>query len=297
MEDDMNYTIQNDDIQITVRTYGAELISLKSKQGTEYIWQRKPEFWNRCAPVLFPVVGRLLDKYTIINKQKYEMDIHGFLKDQEFSLLSQTNHQLSLINRFNDATLSQYPFKYEAEIHYTLSKKQVRTEFIIRNIDDSELFFNLGGHPAINVPLYKDEVFTDYTITFEHEESFDAPTIEKNGTLNFDVPAATYRQLKHLKLDRSLFFLDTIVIPKIKSRMVTLTNKQKQGIVFRFFNFSTFAIWTRNHQPAPFVCLEPWCGYGDRYDSDHDFMKKDDLQTLRPQAEFRAGYDIEILEW
>lgn len=140
----MNYTIQNDDIQITVRTYGAELISLKSKQGTEYIWQRKPEFWNRCAPVLFPVVGRLLDKYTIINKQKYEMDIHGFLKDQEFSLLSQTNHQLSLINRFNDATLSQYPFKYEAEIHYTLSKKQVRTEFIIRNIDDSELFFNLG---------------------------------------------------------------------------------------------------------------------------------------------------------
>ncbi|MGD9604732.1 MAG: aldose 1-epimerase family protein [Bacilli bacterium] len=292
----MNYTLQNEYIQITVRSYGAELISLKSTNKIEYIWQRNPEFWNRCAPVLFPVVGRLLDKHMMIANKKYEMDIHGFLKDQEFSLLSQSDTQLSLVNRFSEETLKQYPFKYEVVINYYLFNKQLRTEYVVKNIDQNDIFFNIGGHPAINIPLYPNEQFSDYTITFEHEETFDAPTIEKNGTLNFDVPAVTYTNLKQLVLDRSLFFLDTIVIPKIKSREVFLLNKHHQGIAFRFYNFTTFAIWTRYHQQAPFVCLEPWMGYGDRYNSDHDFLKKDDLQKLPPKTTFVAYYDVELME-
>ncbi|MGD9886330.1 MAG: aldose 1-epimerase family protein [Bacilli bacterium] len=292
----MNYSLQNEHLQITVRSYGAELISLKSKQQTEFIWQRNPEFWNRCAPVLFPVVGRLLDKYTMIYGKKYEMDIHGFLKDQEFSLLSQSKNHLSLVHRFNEETVKMYPFHYEFVITYRLREKQVRTEYLIRNLGKDDLFFNVGGHPAINVPLYPNESFCDYTISFEKEETFDAPTIEKNGTLNFDVPAISYSKLKHLPLDRSLFFLDTIVIPKVKSKQVELMNKQHQGIIFRFENFKTLAIWTRYHQQAPFVCLEPWLGYGDRYNSDHDFMKKDYMQKLAFNEQFTAFYEIELME-
>ena len=36
---------------------GAQLESLQSPDGREYLWQRDPKWWSGCAPVLFPMVG------------------------------------------------------------------------------------------------------------------------------------------------------------------------------------------------------------------------------------------------
>jgi galactose mutarotase-like enzyme len=292
----MNYTLKNEGLEITIRTFGAELISLKSEEGREYIWERNPEFWNRCAPVLFPVVGRLRDKFTMIDGTKYEMDIHGFLKDQEFSLLSQTKNTIRFINRYSEATLKLFPYKYEVIIAYFLTSKTVKTEYQVKNIGNETMPFNIGGHPAIKCPLYQNDEFNDYTIHFEKPESFSSPTIEANGTLNFDKPAKIFTNLKELKLDRTMFSLDTIVIPSINSHEVVLSNNKHQGIKFSFPGFKTFAIWTRFHQQAPFICLEPWIGYGDRYDADHQFIKKDDLINLEKNGQFIVSYDIELLE-
>jgi galactose mutarotase-like enzyme len=55
-------------------------------------------------------------------------------------------------------------------------------------------------------------------------------------------------------------------------------------------------VWSPPGKQAPFVCLEPWIGYGDRYDSDYDFMKKDNLLILNTLEEFTAHYDIEIID-
>ncbi len=292
----MNYSIQNEHLEITVRTYGAELISIKSKNQIEYIWQRNPEFWNRCAPILFPVVGRLRDKYTMIDNKKYSMDIHGFLKDQEFILLSRSNDHLSFYHKFTSETLEMYPFCYEAMISYFIKGNQVRTQFQITNISQVEMPFNIGAHPAINCPLYENEQFSDYDIEFEHPETFSSPTIEANGTLNFDQPKVHYHNLKRFSLQREAFFLDTIVIQHVKSQQVRLRNQANKGIIFRFPRFKTFAIWTRYHQNAPYICLEPWIGYGDRYDSNHNFLEKDDLVILKPQEDFSIYYDIELVE-
>jgi galactose mutarotase-like enzyme len=295
-EDAMNHTIKNENIEITVRSMGAELINLKSARGTEYIWQRDPVFWNRCAPILFPAVGRLRDKYTIIDEKNYVMDIHGFLKDEEFQLKTATAESLCLVNRYSEATLKMYPFRYEATVTYTLSQNSVKTAIRIRNLDERELPFNLGGHPAFNCPLYHDDKFTDYSVVFEVPETFDGPTIEKNGTLNFDKPAVRYENLKKLSLERNLFSIDTIVIPKVRSRFVKLVNRDGRGVKFSFPGFSTFAIWTRYNQEALFICLEPWIGYGDRHDSGHQFLTKDDLVVLKPKQEFEIHYEMEIIE-
>jgi galactose mutarotase-like enzyme len=295
-EDTMNYTIKNENIEITVRSTGAELINLKSPQGTEYIWQRDPVFWNRCAPILFPAVGRLRDKYTVIDEKNYVMDIHGFLKDEEFELKEATAESLCFVNRYSEATLKMYPFRYETSVTYTIKKNTVRTAIRVRNLDERDLPFNLGGHPAFNCPLYQNDKFTDYSVNFEVAEYFDGPTIEKNGTLNFDKPAVRFDNLKKLSLERNLFSIDTIVIPKVQSRFVKLLNQKGRGVKFSFPGFSTFAIWTRYNQEALFICLEPWIGYGDRFDSNHQFLKKDDLVVLKPKQEFHVHYEMEIIE-
>ena len=42
------------------------------------------EGWNRHAPILFPIVGKLKDGKTIIDGKECFMGQHGFARDMEF---------------------------------------------------------------------------------------------------------------------------------------------------------------------------------------------------------------------
>jgi hypothetical protein len=56
----MQTTIENGILSVSAKTAGAELTSIRLKaDGTEYLWQADPKFWNRHAPLLFPIVGAL----------------------------------------------------------------------------------------------------------------------------------------------------------------------------------------------------------------------------------------------
>ena len=55
----MYYTLKNDKISLSVDTLGAQMISLKSADGVEYLWQGDPQYWGDQAPNLFPFIGRL----------------------------------------------------------------------------------------------------------------------------------------------------------------------------------------------------------------------------------------------
>ena len=49
----MRYTLSNAALQAGIGTLGGELVSLRGKAGTEYIWQGDPAFWSGRNPVLF----------------------------------------------------------------------------------------------------------------------------------------------------------------------------------------------------------------------------------------------------
>ena len=46
-------------LRATVDTLGGELVSLRDREGTEYIWQGDPACWSGRNPILFPFVGSL----------------------------------------------------------------------------------------------------------------------------------------------------------------------------------------------------------------------------------------------
>lgn len=286
----VKYTIKNEFLKLTVSSKGAEKLSLLSND-IEYLHQ--PDiFWNRTAPFLFPNVGRLRDNYTFIDKEQYELPQHGFLRDQEFEVLHHTADEISLINIYSEETLKQFPFKYKVIITYTLKQKTLKTNVKIVNEDNKSFGFNVGGHPGFNCPLYANEDFTDYKIVFEKEENFHAPSVESNGTLNFET-TTNFKHLKELSLDYKYFLIDAIVIPRVKSKKVLLINKEGNGIEFSYPIFLTLAIWTRPE--AKFICLEPWIGYADRSNSNHEFYKKDNIIYLKELEEFDVSYEIKLL--
>jgi len=290
----MEFKISNEYLELTVSSHGAEKQALINRQTNVSYLRDIDQYWNRHAPLLFPIVGKLRDLKTFINNKEYSMSQHGFLRDQEFELYKQTDKELILTNKFNEETLKKYPFEYQVYVKYTLEGKTVHTEFIVENLDYQVIPFNYGGHPGFKVPLYEEETFNDYTVKFEKTENFDAPSVKaENGTLDFH-NTVSYKKIKEISLDYKYFETDAIVIPNVKSQSVKLVNKENKGIKFDFIGFPSLAIWTKPN--APFVCLEPWIGYADHSDSNYQFIEKDNMQFLNPQEKFSVTYSITILD-
>lgn len=288
-------TIQNKYLKASISTHGAELKGLLNLEtNVEHIWCSDPKFWGRSAPFLFPIVGTLKDKKTIINGKVYDMKQHGLLRDQEFIVEKESDTEITLVNKYNEETLKVFPFKYKAYITYILDGRTLDTKIVIENLDNEVMPFNLGGHPAFMCPMFEGDKFNDYSIYFETKETFKSPKVESNATLNFDVPVFEKENCDVLNLDKSLFDIDTIIITKVKSKSVKLLNKDLKGIKFSYPSFSTLAIWTPYNE-APFVCLEPWNGYNDHHDTNGEFITKDDIIKLNQNEKYEASYKIEIL--
>lgn len=289
----MKYKLYNNGISVIINSRGAEVKSL-IKDDTEYIWGGSEQSWNRSSPILFPIVGSLKNKTTKIFDREYSMSQHGFLRDQDFHLVSQECCEIVLEFNSNDKTHKMYPFNFTARVNHTLEKNTLTTTVKVTNNDSKEMFFNIGGHPGFSCPLFAGEEFTDYRIEFEKTESFASPSVENDATLNFDKPYKVFKNLSVLNLDYSYFEIDAIIIPKVNSNFVKLLNKDNKGIKFSFDDFNSFAIWTHPNK-SPFVCLEPWIGYADSYNSDGIFINKPDMVSLKPNEEFTCQYKIEIL--
>ena len=84
----MIHTIQNRHLAVQVDDLGAQLCSVRSPDGTEYIWQADPAIWGRHAPLLFPVIGRLQDGQYTLDGQVFSIPIHGFARDSLFQVVN-----------------------------------------------------------------------------------------------------------------------------------------------------------------------------------------------------------------
>ena len=80
------YTIENEFLRVSAEDDGAQLSSVELKEsGKEFLWQGDPSVWYGRAPVLFPIIGQLLDGKYRYNGREYEMPKHGFARHSVFA--------------------------------------------------------------------------------------------------------------------------------------------------------------------------------------------------------------------
>ena len=82
----MLYTISNNRITVQIDSWGAQIMSLKTADQVEYLWQGDEAYWRNRAPVLFPFVGRLAGGKYLHNGTQYHVGLHGFARDFEFTV-------------------------------------------------------------------------------------------------------------------------------------------------------------------------------------------------------------------
>lgn len=286
--------IENEYISVAINSSGAELSSLKLKaDGTEYLWQADPTYWGRHAPVLFPIVGRVLDNEYMMDEQVYKLSQHGFARDMEFTLISSDEQQAVYQLQYNEKTLEKYPRKFELNITYILKDHDVIIQYQVKNHDDKDMHFSIGAHPGFRCPLEAGECFEDYYLEFSQHETIDKCILE-NGFISNQTKTALANE-KIIPLSYELFKEDALVFKGLQSDVITLkSHKSNKTVMMKFTDFPYYGIWSKPEGGAPFICLEPWYGVADHIAGNKKFIEKAGIRVLKPGENFTCQYSIGI---
>lgn len=286
--------IQNDQLCLTVSTLGAEMMSLRSNEGIEYLWQGDPAYWSDRSPLLFPFVGRLTQNSYTYRGKKYPMEIHGFAAKMEFSPVEQGCDYLVLELRSTIVTLARYPFDFSLRVIYALNGNKLEIAYQVENKGDRYMPFGIGGHPGFRVPLIEGEDFTDYELEFtvpcQPDRVGFTPAVYMNG---HDEP---YPLKDHRKIDlRHDLFDEDAVILKNMSREITLRSKvSHRGVCVSYPEMPYLGIWHMPNTDAPYVCIEPWTSLPSRQDIVEEFSSKSDMIQLAPRKTYETVWSVTV---
>lgn len=285
--------IKKGNLSAEILKKGGELISFK-KDNREYIWQRDPKFWNRCAPILFPVVGRLKDNRISIEGKEYPMPKHGFVRDMELEVVENNGEDVLFRLTSNTETKKYYPWDFVLDIEFSLANENLEVKITVTNADKKTMIFGLGGHPAIKVPMYQNDAFDDYRLEFEKDELLESDYVKPDFSVCADKKVLITDDKRTINLKRSLFNNDAMIFENINSSWVKLVNKENKGIKFYFNNFDILAVWTKGEpENAEYVCLEPWNSMGVRDNDDGTIENKFGMKKIKPGESFKADFKIE----
>ena len=146
------HTISNNCLVVTVSEHGAELQSIKSADGVEYLWQGDPAFWGRRSPVLFPFVGAVVNDTYSYGGKEYRSTQHGFARDMTFSFEGKDGSTLFFKAVANEETKEKYPFDFALTIAYTLHNNTLKVTWTVENQGDKTMYYSIGAHPAFLLP-------------------------------------------------------------------------------------------------------------------------------------------------
>lgn len=284
------YTLDNGKICITVDSHGAELRSLQDNKKTEYLWSGNPAYWGRISPVLFPFVGKTNGQAFRTKGREYSMTQHGFARDMEFQLLSQTPTALWFGLESNAETMEKYPYAFRLELGYRLERDALRVFWRVRNPANEPLPFSIGGHPAFVCPLRAGE---EQAQCFLH---FDASALEitQISAQGLALPERVRLALVngYLPLDAHLFDHDALVIEHHQCHEVSLCSPNKKPYLTVAFDAPLFGVWSPAGKHAPFVCIEPWYGRCDAEGFSGTLSEREWGNTLPAGKVFEASYVI-----
>lgn len=285
--------LRNEQVAIKVAETGAELQSIKDNSGREYLWQADPNYWPRHAPILFPIVCSVNnDTYTVDGKE-YHLPRHGFARDTDFTLISKTDSKVTFALHDSEETLKIYPYHFNLAITYRLEGNRIHVIWHVENTDTREIHFQIGGHPAFNVPGMKEGDELKGVLKLDNEQPMTGLQSYIDGSHEMkEVPIVADKGI--IRFDDEYFNADSVKIDKSQTHRVSLLNPDGTPAVTMDYKCPVIAFWSPYQKKAPFVCIEPWYGLGDPRGWQGEFKDKVMMNHLQPGASFMSEYVLTI---
>lgn len=273
-------TIASGSLTATIRTTGAQMVSLKRADGLELLWHGDSAFWPEHAPILFPLLGPLTNQQLRHQGRKYDMPAHGFAKSQPFEIVERSRERVALQIEDNPETRSMYPFSFQLQVLYELRDNTLHNAIVVTNKSGEVMPCDVGFHPGFQWPLHPDLDKETYQITFEQDEP--APIRRGIGDPIFlyGDPHPTPVQSNVLPLDEALFEDQAIVFDQINSRSLRYHADAGPELQIDFPDCPYLALWMR--PGASYICVEPWQGLPVEHGWDGEYLSKPAAALIEP---------------
>ena len=280
--------LKNNHFLVSISKIGAEITSIENTNDNKQIlWTPNQMHWNRTAPNLFPIVGRLKNDEYLYNNQSYKMLQHGFARNLEFEIVNFSDTSLSLLLKNNEATFQQYPFEFQLQISFILHDNSLDIHYEIRNESETEMPFSIGAHPAFAI----DKSLDSYQLIFDQPFTAERSLIEQGLYNGQSEPVI--ENSNELKLNNQLIENDAIVFKNPPFYSVSLADLEGNKLVT--VSSSDFHYWGFWSKPgAPFFCIEPWAGLADSIHADGNLFHKEGIEVLAPNEFKKFAYSIEF---
>lgn len=291
----MNYILENENIKLSTSTNGGELTSIFSKKDSlEFLWNGNPDYWKYHSPILFPIVGKVKDGKYLVDGNTYELPQHGLARTREFNMIEKKEDYIEFELLWSEYTLNIYPFKFSLRLSYKLLENGVKVGYKVINLDNKDIYFSIGGHPAFMCPLMDEENFEDYYFEFNKIEN--ANIMKLNSTTGYfsGITNQYFHNESIVNLSLDLFKDDALVFSDLKSNLISLKSKNhNKTLSMDFSGFPYLALWTKA-TGAPFICIEPWYGHADYHDFNGELKDKSGIEKLEVGKTFTAHYSLFI---
>ena len=289
----MRYVLENNVLRVEIDSFGAEIKSVMAKETKqEYMWQGDPKFWARTSPVLFPFVGSLKNKEYLYQGKAYPMGQHGFARDMEHQLVSNTDTEIWFELLSNEETLAKFPLEFKLMIGYQLVDNCVKVLWKVENPAEETLYFSIGAHPAFNCPIHGEESKTGYSLYFGgvDEIHHHGNVVSTGMALREDIvlPLEDNKAL----ITEEFFDRCTYMIEDRQCGSVGIVDPNGRRFVTVEFDMPLFAVWSPEKKQAPFICIEPWCGRCDADDFTGTLEEREFTNVLNAKETFETEYTM-----
>lgn len=290
----MTITISNESLTLSVDTLGAETKSLKDRiTHYEFLWQGDPAFWTGTSPILFPAVGGHWNGVYRHLGRTYNMPKHGFVRTKEWTVVDQSETHVTLVCQIEGEDLRIYPFPSRVGVTYRLDGRKLQAEFAVENCGETTMYFQIGGHPGINLPDFRpDEPVSGYITLEGSPHSLLRATLQ--GCTAADRFSIPYDLSGRIPLCRDTFADEALIFDRRQLTAANILGAGGSRLARVESDAPVWLFWAPQGQHAPFVCAEPWYGLCDPVGFDGPLSERPYINKLDAGECWHGGYSLEL---
>lgn len=290
------HTISNEEISITVSCAGAEMQSLKTlANGREFLWQGNPVYWHGRSPILFPAVGGLWNGTYRLHGQEYHMPKHGFMREKVWELEAQTPQSLTYVYKDKGENREAFPWPYEVRVKYALAGRRVKATMMVKNLGDSTMYFQMGGHPGIALPDFDEKAAVDGFLKLEGARVDHVLRATEQGCTEPQPFGFPQDENGLVPLCVETFANEALIFNEHQVKRAVVLDKEKRPLVAVGSSAPVWLFWSPQGVHAPFVCAEPWYGLCDPIGFEGPIEERPYINTAEPGETWTGEYEIEVL--
>ena len=288
----MIHEIGNGLLCVRASERGAELQSIRTADGTEYLWQGDAKYWSDRSPTIFPYVARLTEgSYTFVGR-RYALPIHGFAPQAAFAAEPAASDTLRFTLCDSEATRAAYPFRFRFTVEYRLEGPSLIIGYAVENRGDGPMYFGAGVHPGFNVPLDPGVPFESYRLRFDAPCRPQRVGFSPDCFVTGETAPYALREDRILPLRHDLFDDDAVILKDTARRLKLYSPLGKRAVTFAFPDLPVFGLWHWPRTDAPYVCLEAWSSLPSRVGVVEDLATQPDLVRLPSGQTWRTAVTV-----